>query len=308
MKERLKTFRCTSCIFTVTFILLFFTFAGCSKKDSSVNPEEQQKPLSGKLLYEWDLSGIHQFDFSTMTDTKLMDGHYPSLLPDGKIVFVSSNVSISIASADGSEQNSFLRNADMLLISLQASRDGNYIAFTNINSSNGVLPGTFVYKLDGTKVAEFHDLFNPSWTPDGRLVMSGSYELALKPRTTNAGGLYITDKSLKNTSRIDPGFTEPLMPSVSPDGKQVAFIMDKHVWKINLDGTGELQITKGNSEEYFPSWSPDGKYIAFDGYLTCGTIGVVSSSATTEVNDKTSYWVHSENYGYPSSNNQICWY
>jgi dipeptidyl aminopeptidase/acylaminoacyl peptidase len=62
-------------------------------------------------------------------------------------------------------------------------------------------------------------------------------------------------------------------PRLSPDGKQVVFTVSKadwkannrvtHLWRINADGTGLVQLTNGQRNESAPAWSPDGTRIAF---------------------------------------------
>jgi Tol biopolymer transport system component len=55
-----------------------------------------------------------------------------------------------------------------------------------------------------------------------------------------------------------------MSPAWSADGTRIAFVMDRHIWVMNADGTGQRQLT---SDEGFrdrrPAWSPDGTTIVF---------------------------------------------
>lgn len=62
---------------------------------------------------------------------------------------------------------------------------------------------------------------------------------------------------------------------VSPDGRKVLYTLREavmtderseyvnQVWLCNADGTGHIQLTRGDKNSSNPKWSPDGKWIAF---------------------------------------------
>jgi len=62
-------------------------------------------------------------------------------------------------------------------------------------------------------------------------------------------------------------------PQISGDGRQVLFVRSEanwkadrrigHIWRVNSDGAGAVQMTNGTDGESSPRWSPDGKTVAF---------------------------------------------
>jgi dipeptidyl aminopeptidase/acylaminoacyl peptidase len=67
-----------------------------------------------------------------------------------------------------------------------------------------------------------------------------------------------------------PNLTDP---QLSPDGRQLTYELStadwkankriSHIWRINADGSGEVQLTSGPEGETSARWAPDGKSIAF---------------------------------------------
>ena len=54
-----------------------------------------------------------------------------------------------------------------------------------------------------------------------------------------------------------------IRPSVSPDGKQVAFTSTRNgsydIYVMNIDGSEVRRITDNEERDDYPAWHPDGK-------------------------------------------------
>lgn len=52
-------------------------------------------------------------------------------------------------------------------------------------------------------------------------------------------------------------------PSISPDGKEIAFCYQGDIYKVASEGGVATRLTTNSAYDYKPVWSPDGKQIAF---------------------------------------------
>ncbi len=80
------------------------------------------------------------------------------------------------------------------------------------------------------------------------------------------GDIFVVDSEGGDAKPLTQDFAWNIHPSVSPDGKKVAFISDRdglsNVWVMNIDGSDLKQITKEKKNLiHSPKWSPDGQYI-----------------------------------------------
>jgi TolB protein len=105
----------------------------------------------------------------------------------------------------------------------------------------------------------------PSYIPSGGVVyessVSGNWEIyEMSPGGASNDGVGI--KPLTDSPSLDR------MPSVSPDGRYVAFISDRggnyDVYRMNRDGSEVVRLTSTDQAEIHPYWSPDSMSIVYN--------------------------------------------
>ena len=120
----------------------------------------------------------------------------------------------------------------------------------------------------------------PSWLPDSKHIVWMKTQPG-KKREDPASNSQIqiinseTGQSRRLFSDPDQITFNDAMPSVSPDGKKVAFVSKRsgtfRIWVSNLDGSDAKPISPTKDqheslnlpiEQKVPAWSPDGKWIA----------------------------------------------
>jgi len=106
-----------------------------------------------------------------------------------------------------------------------------------------------------------------AWTPDGQIVLDST-----------AGGrrsLWVMGADGSNRRPLLRGTDEDYGPSVSPDGRYVAFTSMRngglpHLWRVDMDGRNLRQLTFGDSEDARSRWMPDGKWLIFQTWRSEG--------------------------------------
>ncbi|MFC3094830.1 amidohydrolase family protein [Alteromonas sediminis] len=89
------------------------------------------------------------------------------------------------------------------------------------------------------------------------------------------GDIYKVSTEGGEATALTQEFAWNIHPSISPDGKQIAFISDRgglsNIWVMNTDGTGLRQVSQEKKNLiHSPKWSPDGEFIV-------ATKGIMSS-------------------------------
>ena len=256
----------TAVAILVAFSALLFT--ACS---SSTSPTDTGG-FTGTLTYEETLNGVKQFDLSKKTAVTRFEGRSPSAFASGEIVVLGPSAgTMEIVSANGATRKEIYSSKRSYgLFGPKVSPSGTMIAFTESAAVEAMTEPndikTVVIDLDGNVIVEIDGLGSPSWTSDGRIVLSGSWlyphSLTSKPITPDGvAAIYVVDAAFTTVTQVSDELDKPLDPTMSADGSHIAFTLNGHLWTMKSDGTNIKQITTGSKAESFPTWSPDGKNI-----------------------------------------------
>jgi dipeptidyl aminopeptidase/acylaminoacyl peptidase len=203
---------------------------------------------------------------------------YDSLFsPDGKLVLFSrttdgTDYKLMTVPAAGGEVKPFAQ-ASLPVAATRASwspRKNGQIAFTGIAADGSASvwvidgDGRNAHPLSATGLS--NQIFYPSWYPDGKhLAVMDGIELVTKRIALGGGAAQV----LTDHTKVLTG-----MPSVSPDGKWIAFAgqanqgqpynqLQNVIWLVSA--SGELHTLESNPQQgRAPTWSPDGKRVTFE--------------------------------------------
>jgi len=221
----------------------------------------------------------------------------PAWSPDGsQIAFTSDrggNDDIYVMNSNGTNIRQLTSNpfAALFLNSGNAadfapawSPNGKQIAFVSGHNNSSITyvdTDIFIMDANGQNVTEWKgsrpyaaDKY-PEWSPDGCCIIFTSSPITASGET-GVSNIYLGSKNpgseadITNLTLVDAMDSDP---SWSPDGTRVAFSSYKddnwHIYVMNKDGSGMVQITfgQGSEAEISPEWSPDGAHIVYTGVL-----------------------------------------
>ena len=204
------------------------------------------------------------------------DDYWPCFSPDGTRILFSRRMGVTtvwelfVVQASGGEPVRLARSSLPVSATRANWSKENRIAFTGVSDkAKGTL---WLINADGSGAHELNfrglsdRLFYPSWFSDGeRLAVMDAGDLSIKRLDLSKGDVV----AVTNPKRIMTG-----MPSVSPDGKWVAFAGQENVgreydqtknsiWLVDSSGVlRTVESTHGQGRA--PTWSPNGEWLAFE--------------------------------------------
>lgn len=145
------------------------------------------------------------------------------------------------------------------------SPDGSRISFVSSRAGNFDL---YVMNADGSGVMRLTDHpandFDPIWMPDMQSLIFSSE----RDSRSDLYRVWIADRRVERLTHHFVG--RAIMPSVSPDGRQVAFaaqtLQRLQFWEFQIHildlATGKTTPLDNSGGACWPSWSPDGRTLA----------------------------------------------
>ena len=236
-------------------------------------------PLPGKLVFrDWYRTKmIMRVDLTTGAESPLVDGVLPTALGDRLLGYGDATSAYVVRDAAG--RTVYTTRFNEWVTGPILSPDGTWLVGSVRRPGPDqiiggmALPGpevlaVGVFDLTGRELIAVGNYDDANWTPDGRLVATGALIGA---------GLFEIDPRTGAARGIAPDIINPSSPSVSPDGRTIAFVTGGKVWLIGRDGQNLRQLFPHGMTQQRPVFSPDGTKVAF---IICNTM---ASDVTGEI-------------------------
>jgi serine/threonine-protein kinase len=120
---------------------------------------------------------------------------------------------------------------------------------------------------------------------------SANGAIAYRRGGSELASLVLVGKDGQESGTIAARLDKAEHPRLSPDGRSVAVIVERELWKYDLDGRPPIKLTFDGALS--PVWSPDGKKIVYEGGGTLRAVLADGSGKPEQVATKGHFHPHS---------------
>ncbi|MCH8245432.1 MAG: PD40 domain-containing protein [Bacteroidetes bacterium] len=187
----------------------------------------------------------------------------PSFSPDGATIIYDGtgedgNTEIFTISLEGGEPTNISNHEAIDSHPFWSPVEDRIVFYSNRANMESDSMDVYVMNADGTNIVrltehEADDRY-PSWSPDGS-------QIAFSSTRSGDAEIYIMSAvDGSDVRRITESAEDDLAPAWSPDGSMIAFVSARHgafeVYVINIDGSGERNLSNHETADSNPRWVP----------------------------------------------------
>ncbi len=216
----------------------------------------------------------NEIDWSKATNIQLTDQqgteYFPSLSPDGKSFVYASDAGgkFDIFTQRVGSKKAINLTEDSPANNTQPafSPNGEQVAFRSEREPKGI----YIIGASGDNLRRVADFgFHPSWSPDGKEIVVGTFGLAApNVRTGLNNALLIVN--VETGAKRELLKADATFPAWSPNGTRIAYWYNpdglgrRDIATVSASGGEPVVVTKDFAvSNWNPVWSPDGKYLYF---------------------------------------------
>ncbi len=177
---------------------------------------------------------------------------------------------INLTNTDHGREMDPTWSPDGTRIAFASNRDGNFDIYTMAADGTDVQQVSF---LPTGESWQFVNSYEPTWSPDGTQIAFTGYRAEESwPDIYRASVGQTADTYAEQPVTDTTDFLSAAQPDWSPDGTAMLYTgywdqWTTDVWRINVDGTGAVNLTDPESEfdgtDVDPSWSADGTRVTW---------------------------------------------
>ena len=188
---------------------------------------------------------------------------YPSIAPDGKSVFYSSDMDGNFKIYEHHlDTNQVATVGGIIGVAPEVSPNNRYITYA---TSNGKQDTIWIANRDGSNQRQFYqDAWDPTWSPDSAsLLFATTVENKPQLAVVNLDGQGFRVVTNLPDLRGRSDWSDDGLHIITYSGLP----WERELFLLNADGSDVRQVSPTGGNSQGPSFSPDGQWIVFTAYF-----------------------------------------